>query len=224
MPPHRLRHAGTVLSAWCAFDPLYLARIIGDLQVTTPTRSPARPSPTTSAQTAPSTALPTRMRCCRSCARTSPGATTCKPPSATTCTTSPAPAPRSSRPPPTPAPSKSASPTRKNWPAATPPAPSAPPCPRDPVQRAFRASRPVAAAAGSGRVLRRARAGAYRSAGGRHADHLAAESGCRAPRAEIPAVITIRPAELAPHPMSGPTASALWGRQPGGRRGHRSCA
>ena len=35
MPPHRLRHAGTVLSAWCAFDPLFLARIIGDLQVTT---------------------------------------------------------------------------------------------------------------------------------------------------------------------------------------------
>jgi alkylmercury lyase len=35
MPPHRLRHAGTALSAWCAFDPLYLARIIGDLQVTT---------------------------------------------------------------------------------------------------------------------------------------------------------------------------------------------
>jgi alkylmercury lyase len=35
MPPHRLRHAGTDLYAWCAFDPLFLARIIGDLQVTT---------------------------------------------------------------------------------------------------------------------------------------------------------------------------------------------
>jgi alkylmercury lyase len=35
MPPHRIQHAGTGLSAWCAFDPLYLARIIGDLQVTT---------------------------------------------------------------------------------------------------------------------------------------------------------------------------------------------
>jgi hypothetical protein len=35
MPPHRVRHAGTDLSAWCAWDPLFLALIIGDLQVTT---------------------------------------------------------------------------------------------------------------------------------------------------------------------------------------------
>jgi alkylmercury lyase len=35
MPPHRIRHAGTDLYAWCAWDPLFLARIIGDLQVTT---------------------------------------------------------------------------------------------------------------------------------------------------------------------------------------------
>jgi hypothetical protein len=35
MPPHRIRHAGTDLSAWCAFDPLFLARIIGDLDVAT---------------------------------------------------------------------------------------------------------------------------------------------------------------------------------------------
>jgi hypothetical protein len=35
MPPHRVRHAGADLSAWCAFDPLFLARIIGDLQFTT---------------------------------------------------------------------------------------------------------------------------------------------------------------------------------------------
>jgi hypothetical protein len=35
MPPHRLRRAGTGLSAWCAFDPLFLARIIGDLDVAT---------------------------------------------------------------------------------------------------------------------------------------------------------------------------------------------
>ena len=33
--PHRIRHAGTDLHAWCAFDPLFLARIIGDLQVAT---------------------------------------------------------------------------------------------------------------------------------------------------------------------------------------------
>jgi alkylmercury lyase len=35
MPPHHIQHAGTGLSAWCAWDPLFLARIIGDLQVTT---------------------------------------------------------------------------------------------------------------------------------------------------------------------------------------------
>jgi hypothetical protein len=35
MPPHRVRHAGVDLSAWCAYDPLFLARIIGDLQVAT---------------------------------------------------------------------------------------------------------------------------------------------------------------------------------------------
>jgi alkylmercury lyase len=33
--PHRIRRAGTDLSAWCAWDPLFLARVIGDLQVTT---------------------------------------------------------------------------------------------------------------------------------------------------------------------------------------------
>jgi hypothetical protein len=35
MPPHRLSRAGTELSAWCAWDPLFLALVIGDLQVTT---------------------------------------------------------------------------------------------------------------------------------------------------------------------------------------------
>jgi hypothetical protein len=35
MPPHRIRRAGTELSAWCAWDPLFLALVIGDLQVTT---------------------------------------------------------------------------------------------------------------------------------------------------------------------------------------------
>jgi len=35
MPPHGIRHAGTDLSAWCAWDPLFLALVIGDLQVTT---------------------------------------------------------------------------------------------------------------------------------------------------------------------------------------------
>src|SRR5215831_15260246 len=34
MPPHRVRRSGTELSAWCAWDPLFLARIIGGLQVT----------------------------------------------------------------------------------------------------------------------------------------------------------------------------------------------
>src|SRR5258708_7642493 len=33
--PHRIRHAGTDLSAWCAWDPLFLALVIGDLQVAT---------------------------------------------------------------------------------------------------------------------------------------------------------------------------------------------
>ena len=35
MPPHRVQHAGAELSAWCAFDPLFLARIIGNLHVAT---------------------------------------------------------------------------------------------------------------------------------------------------------------------------------------------
>jgi len=33
--PHRIRHAGIGLYAWCAWDPLFLARVIGDLQVAT---------------------------------------------------------------------------------------------------------------------------------------------------------------------------------------------
>jgi alkylmercury lyase len=33
--PHRVHHAGRDLYAWCAWDPLFLARIIGDLQVAT---------------------------------------------------------------------------------------------------------------------------------------------------------------------------------------------
>ena len=32
---HRIRRAGTGLYAWCAWDPLFLARVIGDLQVAT---------------------------------------------------------------------------------------------------------------------------------------------------------------------------------------------
>ena len=32
---HRIRRAGTDLSAWCAWDPLFLARVIGDLEVAT---------------------------------------------------------------------------------------------------------------------------------------------------------------------------------------------
>jgi hypothetical protein len=35
MLPHRVERAGVEVSAWCAFDPLCLARVIGDLQVTT---------------------------------------------------------------------------------------------------------------------------------------------------------------------------------------------
>jgi hypothetical protein len=35
MPPHRIRCAETGLSAWCAWDPLFLARVIGDLEVAT---------------------------------------------------------------------------------------------------------------------------------------------------------------------------------------------
>ena len=33
--PHRIRRGITDLHAWCAFDPLFLARVIGGLQVTT---------------------------------------------------------------------------------------------------------------------------------------------------------------------------------------------
>jgi len=35
MPPHRILRGGTELSAWCAWDPLFLGRIIGGLQVST---------------------------------------------------------------------------------------------------------------------------------------------------------------------------------------------
>jgi hypothetical protein len=35
MPPHRIRRAGTGPSAWCAWDPLFLALVIGDVQVAT---------------------------------------------------------------------------------------------------------------------------------------------------------------------------------------------
>jgi hypothetical protein len=34
-PPHRIRHAETDLSAWCAWDPLFPALVIGDLRVAT---------------------------------------------------------------------------------------------------------------------------------------------------------------------------------------------
>jgi hypothetical protein len=33
--PHRIRHAETGLYVWCAWDPLFLARVIGDLDVAT---------------------------------------------------------------------------------------------------------------------------------------------------------------------------------------------
>ena len=33
--PHRIRHSGVELHAWCAFDPLFLARVIGGLQAAT---------------------------------------------------------------------------------------------------------------------------------------------------------------------------------------------
>jgi alkylmercury lyase len=33
--PHRIRHAGVDLFAWCAWDPLFLARVIGELEVAT---------------------------------------------------------------------------------------------------------------------------------------------------------------------------------------------
>jgi len=33
--PHRIRHTGTSLYAWCAWDPLFLARVIGDLDIAT---------------------------------------------------------------------------------------------------------------------------------------------------------------------------------------------
>jgi len=33
--PHRIRHAGISLYAWCAWDPLFLALVIGDLEVAT---------------------------------------------------------------------------------------------------------------------------------------------------------------------------------------------
>jgi alkylmercury lyase len=35
MPPHRMRHEGVDLYAWCAWDPMFVARIIGDLDVAT---------------------------------------------------------------------------------------------------------------------------------------------------------------------------------------------
>jgi alkylmercury lyase len=43
--PHRIRHAGVELYAWCAWDPLFLARVIGDLEVAT--HDPATGEPIT---------------------------------------------------------------------------------------------------------------------------------------------------------------------------------
>jgi alkylmercury lyase-like protein len=33
--PHRVHRAGTDLGAWCAYDPLFLARVVGDLDIAT---------------------------------------------------------------------------------------------------------------------------------------------------------------------------------------------
>lgn len=76
MPPHRIRRAGTGPSAWCAWDPLFLARVIGDLEVTTADPVAGEASPTASAKTAPSPVPHTRTRCCGSCTPASPGTTT----------------------------------------------------------------------------------------------------------------------------------------------------
>lgn len=35
LSPHRIRHDGVDLYAWCAWDPMFLARIVGDLEVAT---------------------------------------------------------------------------------------------------------------------------------------------------------------------------------------------
>ena len=59
--PHRIRRAGIGPHAWCAWDPLFLARVIGDLQVATAN---------------PVAGAHTRTRRCRSCATASRGATT----------------------------------------------------------------------------------------------------------------------------------------------------
>jgi hypothetical protein len=74
--PHHIRRTGTDLGAWCAWDPLFLARVIGHLDVTTADPVTARPSPTASAAMAPSPPPRTRTGCCRSCAPASPATTT----------------------------------------------------------------------------------------------------------------------------------------------------
>src|SRR6516162_3719261 len=63
--PHRIRRAGADLHAWCAWDPPFLAQVIGGLQVATAGRSTARPSTTASRATALSPPRRIRTRCCR---------------------------------------------------------------------------------------------------------------------------------------------------------------
>ena len=103
--PHRIRRAGTDLSAWCAWDPLFLARVIGDLEVATADPLTGEEISYRIGAGGSITGASHPTAGCRSCARTSPGATTWCPPSATTCCTSPARPARSAGPPPTPAPS-----------------------------------------------------------------------------------------------------------------------
>jgi hypothetical protein len=76
MPPHRTRHAGTGLSASCAWHPLFLALVVGDLQVTTADPVTGKAITYDIAQTAPSPAPPTPAPCCRSCAPIRRGTTT----------------------------------------------------------------------------------------------------------------------------------------------------
>ena len=73
--PHRIRRAGADLHAWCAWDPPFLAQVIGGLQVATAGRSTARPSTTASRATALSPPRRIRTRCCRSFASASRGMT-----------------------------------------------------------------------------------------------------------------------------------------------------
>lgn len=74
--PRRIRRAGIGLHAWCAWDPLFLARVIGDLQIATAGPVTGEAITYRIGDDGAITGASHPARRCRSCAPVSRGATT----------------------------------------------------------------------------------------------------------------------------------------------------